>query len=40
MKKMQNIILLGRKIRENKQISVKTPLNKTVIVDSNEKLAT
>jgi isoleucyl-tRNA synthetase len=32
---MQNIILLGRKIRDNKKISLKTPLYKAVIVESN-----
>ncbi len=31
---MQNVILLGRKIRDNKKISLKTPLNKVVVIDS------
>lgn len=35
---MQNIILLGRKIRDTKKISLKTPLYKVVVIENDEKV--
>ena len=34
--RMQSVILLGRKIRDNKKISLKTPLQKVVVVESDQ----
>eukprot|EP00350_Pseudokeronopsis_sp_OXSARD2_P005197 CAMPEP_0170545398 /NCGR_PEP_ID=MMETSP0211-20121228/3799_1 /TAXON_ID=311385 /ORGANISM="Pseudokeronopsis sp., Strain OXSARD2" /LENGTH=197 /DNA_ID=CAMNT_0010849291 /DNA_START=2512 /DNA_END=3102 /DNA_ORIENTATION=+ len=33
---MQEVILLGRKIRDTKKIAIKTPLQKAVVIESNQ----
>lgn len=39
VKKMQSAIMLGRKIRDTNNLSIKTPLSKCVIVEGDKEIA-